>query len=132
MKRFIVNIDENLILEIDNSELSRCRDLQLEIHEKDKILLFLDSSAYLSQCLDLTPCIFSTKNIEHSQTLRTDGNWIWSGDLFHYTKEYYFQWPIDFVKNAIASKNDKNISEERYNFMVANYRIDKLLEGTNR
>ncbi len=74
---------------------------------------FLNKSEYLSITLDLTESLFSDGNIEHFYTLRTDGFWIWSGDLKHYTEKNYFIWPKEFV-NHIASIKEIDISQERF------------------
>ncbi|WP_338394571.1 hypothetical protein [Fulvitalea axinellae] len=41
---------------------------------------------YLSVCilLDLTKCVCCNKSITHYESLHTNGDWLWSGDLNHY------------------------------------------------
>ena len=70
-----------------------------KLNNNPKVLIkYLEKSEPLSVVLDSTKCVISNAEIEnHYETLVTDGIWIWSADLLHYTKNYNFKFPGDFL-----------------------------------
>lgn len=123
-KRFIVNIDENHIILVEDSYLEKCNRIKTE---NSTILIdFLGKSDYLSITLDKVKSLFSNEYVSHVHTLRTDGKWIWSSDLNHYTKNHYFQWPKSFNEHVLKN-GMSTISEERFKLMEKSFNIRQLL-----
>jgi hypothetical protein len=107
MNRVIGNIViENTIFEIDDEFIKKCyRDKKSYPYlKKWRLLHYLKNVPMIIPLCDCTTCIFSNKIIDHPQSWFTDGEWIWSADLTHYTKKYNFQWPEEFIKTLENKK----------------------------
>jgi hypothetical protein len=107
MTRIIFNIKkENLFFEIDDDYIKKCflERKSLSLYKKLKLLYYLRRSNCIFPLCDCTTCIFSNEFIEHSDTWYSDGEWIWSADLMHYSKKYFFQWPDEFMKSLKEKK----------------------------
>ena len=110
--RQILNIKDNevIIYEITDQYLFECNKSNLSIKNKKNYLEYLNNCEFESILLDQTECIFSKKLITHFETIKTDGNWLWSGDLEHYFNRYNFIWPKNHLKKI--EKSNYKISNE--------------------
>jgi len=110
--RQILNIKDNevIIYEITDQYLFECNKSNLSIKNKKNYLEYLNNCEFESILLDQTECIFSKKWITHFETIKTDGNWLWSGDLEHYFNRYNFIWPKNHLKKI--EKSNYKISNE--------------------
>lgn len=101
--RVIINLTTRPIIlyEIDDSAIIMN---QGNIRNRKEVSNFLEDSEYLGVFLDDTLCVFGEKRIMHYSTLKTDGDWIWSSDIIHYTKEHNFILPKAFLEHIEKSK----------------------------
>ena len=99
-KRLIARINGNKItVYLVSDEYVRDCILLPAVEGNDKIVKYLKSSFYIAILLDSTKSLFEDRQITSFETYLTDGNWIWSGDLEHYTEKYKFKWPAAFVES---------------------------------
>lgn len=115
--RMILNIKTESAYEIPESYIIKCYDKKTKYPFllMFRLLHFLKKSHFFFPTLDMTKCIFSGKRIELSDSFYSDGEWIWSADLKHYTKNYHFIWPEEFI-NSIRTKRFRIKSEDTCNF----------------
>ncbi|WP_435263821.1 hypothetical protein [Tenacibaculum sp. nBUS_03] len=118
--RKILNIkdDEVILYEITDQYLFDCNKSNIAIEKKKLYLDYLNNCDFESILLDQTECIFSKDLITHFETIKTDGDWLWSGDLEHYFDRFNFFWPEDHLKkieksNYKMTKESKIIINER-------------------
>ncbi len=103
--RQILNIkdDEVIVYEITDQYLLECRELKISPENKKLYSDYLKKCDFESILLDQTQCIFSKDWITHFDTIKTDGDRIWSGDLEHYFEKYNFIWPEDHLCKIVDS-----------------------------
>ncbi len=102
-----INPPEVSVCAISDEYLQECNGKAVTADkEKTKFNAYLKKGIAVSILLDLTKCMFCGKSIEHFLTLCTDGEWVWSADLHHYSEEHHFVWPQAFVE-SIAAKHYK-------------------------
>jgi hypothetical protein len=104
------------------------RNINKQIHNKDKIQNFLEKAGYLSIVLNDTKSIFGEERIEHMETILTDGSWVWSADINHYLINHNFELPRLFLKHIKNSNytptltqksfDNNDVSEEECNHML--------------
>ena len=101
----ILNIKKDFLFIINDSYIKNCyyNKKSLAYFKKKRLLKYVNNAPLLLGFLDLTDCLFSGKDIPSYETLFTDGEWIWSADLNYYSKNFYFEWPNEFIK-SIANK----------------------------
>lgn len=107
------------LLEFTDSDLKEYEAKNFNIQDKAKILKYMRKSEYLSILLDCTKCIFTGEIIEHFDTHKTDGKWIWSADIIHYIEKHNFVLPLDFLSD-IRLNNYKTykLTDEIYENLV--------------
>ncbi|WP_299711557.1 hypothetical protein [uncultured Tenacibaculum sp.] len=129
MIRFIVHVESKREYIYDNNKLKQSCYPNKDIENK-WLAEYLDKAEYLNIVLDKSPCIFTGDYISHYQTIRTDGFWVWSSDFLHYTKNFNFIWPEDFMIHVKENLNNSNaISYDRLLSLGDNFSFDKLSEG---
>ena len=103
--RQILHIKENevIIYEVTDEYLHECKTSKESLPNKKEYLSYLKKTEFDSILLDRTKCIFSGKPITHYLTIKTDGDWLWSGDLEHYFEEHNFSWPKEHLRKIIDS-----------------------------
>ncbi|CAL2085908.1 protein of unknown function [Tenacibaculum sp. 190524A02b] len=123
MLRYIVNIKDRKKYVLNNEKLKdKCNIEKNQMKDNNRLINHLEKAEFLNIVLDKSVCIFSGEYINHYQTIRTDGLWVWSSDLLHYTKNYNFQWPKDFVKHVNSNIGvTNNINEEHFTFLNKNF-----------
>ncbi|PSK93098.1 hypothetical protein [Taibaiella chishuiensis] len=103
MKRFLADIQTHEIplYQITDTYLQACavRETRRDI-DLSALQAYLDKACYIEILLDLGKCIFDNQSITSNETLLTDGNWIWSGDLNHYSLLHHFAWPEAFITSV--------------------------------
>lgn len=131
--RQIINIkdEEVIIYEITDQYLFECHHSKYASANKELCLNYLNKCEFDSIMLDQTQCIFSKDWITHFETHKTDGNWIWSGDLEYYFEKYNFIWPEDHLdkimnSNYKISKESKSIIEKRNDLGAKLYNYSHL------
>jgi hypothetical protein len=87
------------LLEFTDYDLKKDEVKNFQIQDKEKIIEYMRKSEYLSILLDSTNCIFTGEIIEHFDTHKTDGKWIWSADIIHYIEKHNFILPLDFLSD---------------------------------
>lgn len=104
--RILINIQKEPfeLQEFTDKNLKEDKANNFTIQDKEKIIKYMRKSEYLSILLDCTHCIFTGEIIEHFDTHKTDGKWIWSVDLIHYFKKHNLVLPLDFLSDI--SQND--------------------------
>lgn len=104
IKRFIINIEKeeeryivsNRYLERSHRSVEMCPEFNDYVEKADLIKMILDE----------TQCVFSKELISHYETYVSDGEWIWSTDLIHYSKKHGFVWPQSFI-DSLRNKEFK-------------------------
>ena len=92
MLRYIVNTKGKEKYVVDNEKLKdKCNIKRGQMDDNNMLINYLEEADYLNIVLDQSICVFSGGYIDHYQIIRTDGFWVWSSDLLHYTKKYNFQ-----------------------------------------
>jgi hypothetical protein len=78
--RIIIDIRKEpfKLFEITDNNLKDDKLKNFCIKDKIRIIKYMKKSEHLSILLDCTNCIFTGENIEHFDTHKTDGKWIWS------------------------------------------------------
>ncbi len=100
MSRFLADIRTHSIslYKINDSYLQACaREQRAQDTDPTALLAYLDNGKYMSILLDRGKYIFDNQSISSNETLLSDGNWIWSADLNHYTGFHHFIWPEAFL-----------------------------------
>lgn len=120
---FVNLISDNYIKECDQKEIKANK-------ESAKLISYLGNAYYIIIRLNLTNSLFDGTNIESSHTLLSDGEWIWSADLNHYSEKHSFIWPNGFLE-SVKAKNYKmpELTETQIGFLglLANDIKDKFM-----
>lgn len=86
---------------VENTYITKCKNQGKVYSSRNKLDQYLKKCFYLKVLLTETKCIFTRKYIGHYHSWRTDGAWVWSSDLEHYSKDHSFQWPKEFLDHII-------------------------------
>lgn len=132
--RILIDIQKEpfKLLELTDNNLKEHNLKNFTIQDKEKIIKYLRKSEYLSILLDCTTCIFTGEIIEHFDTHKTDGKWIWSADIIHYIEKYNFILPFDFLSDIrqndyktykLTDEIYKNLHEKIYIKGILNLKI---------
>ncbi len=116
MKRVLVRIrlPEIHVNAVTDEYIKECdRRAPVNSVEQDKLIAYVNNAHHAAIHLDLTESIFAGERIPHARTLLSDGEWLWSADLNHYTEKHNFVWPEEFIQ-SVKSKKYKmpDITEE--------------------
>jgi|GEM_PF-3705608 len=105
MERIIADIRLNEIkVYIVSDEYIRTCYSKTKNDVKKNLIEYLNGGAFINILLNSTKSIFNNNDsITSNETLLSDGNWIWSGDLNYYTENYDFKWPKEFFETIKAN-----------------------------
>jgi|GEM_PF-4632886 hypothetical protein len=133
MKRFIVECLEDgaNVFVISDQYLQNCVFEAKLVAAHRSIMKYIKRAPHYSIVMDTTPCIFSGERISHNHTFQTDGKWIWSADLVHYTEKHNFQWPQAFLDHLQQAGYKRGLTFKDLMNRKAPSRIDVFHMGRN-
>lgn len=92
--------DRSKLFLFDNKYLHQCNNQKEKYPWLFKIRLtkYIRKQPFHLLFMDQQKCIFEDNNyINLSIEFYSDGEWVWSADLIHYTEKHYFRWPKEFI-----------------------------------
>jgi len=100
--RFLLDIRQDIpiLYEITDAYVLKSN-LQQEkrIFTSQKIIHYIENATPVRVVLDEEDCLICKHQISDRETLVSDGNWVWSDHLVHYTKNHSLKLPEQFYSH---------------------------------
>lgn len=100
MEAIVIDVKNEEVYAFDEEYLRVCntRRVWYRFISRFFVHFYLSKSVAIFASITTDKCVFSGKEIETSMMWLTDGEWIWTANLLHYSLFHNFIWPDSFIK----------------------------------